>query len=438
MSKAKNNLLLDKSYDANNKHLSTQLMSLAAYLAMLCSIPLAFHSGLIYFLLINALAVLLLITSGALILKKLSSHSDAPVIKFSISLALKAAIDELVLGILQIGFKTAIFKDLKIANEEADLMIEYQEANNITAPSDYHRKPPPIDNFELVAKTKGKTKYEHLRFTSLYEPRENEPGGERWKNYDANKITHAYVLRQKNYKNRPWLICINGFGTGSAAVDLLTFKPTFDEFKFNVLIYVMPFHGPRKNGFISGNGFLTGNPIDTLHAESQAIWDLRRIISWINDQGCHHIGIAGISLGGYTAALLSTIQEDLKCTIPFVPLSCFASAMYHYLSKAKRAEFEKHGLTLAKMQSVLKPISPLASPSKTKPLGRAIIAGVVDQIVERDQTLSYKKYWLDEEIRWLDSCHMFTTAEAEANKAARNTLDKAGFLNTLIEVKPEV
>ena len=51
-----------------------------------------------------------------------------------------------------------------------------------------------------------------------------------------------------------------------------------DRYGLNLVLPVLPLHGPRRIGRQSGDHFLDGDLLDLLHAETQALWDLRRTI----------------------------------------------------------------------------------------------------------------------------------------------------------------
>ena len=92
------------------------------------------------------------------------------------------------------------------------------------------------------------------------------------------------------------------------SLDLRAFGHYHKILGLNVLIPVLPLHGPRRIGRRSGDGFLGGEVLDTVHAETQAIWDIRRMIGWLRGQGALSVGATGLSLGGYTTALLAGIE----------------------------------------------------------------------------------------------------------------------------------
>ena len=72
---------------------------------------------------------------------------------------------------------------------------------------------------------------------------------------------------------------------GTPLIDLLAFQPEIFHRRLglNLLVPTLPLHGPRKSGRRSGDGFLSGDPLDTLHAEAQAMWDLRRLLGWLRE-----------------------------------------------------------------------------------------------------------------------------------------------------------
>ena len=111
----------------------------------------------------------------------------------------------------------------------------------------------------------------------------------------------------------------------------------------NIALPVLPLHGPRKIGRRSGEGYLSGDFVDTVHAEAQAMWDLRRLLSWIRAQGAPAVGVYGLSLGGYNAALLAALEE-LACVIAGIPAVDFARLTWRHGAPLEVRFAEHHGL----------------------------------------------------------------------------------------------
>ena len=145
---------------------------------------------------------------------------------------------------------------------------------------------------------------------------------------------------------RPWLVCIHGYQMGWPMIDLLAFQPEIlhRRLGLNLLVPTLPLHGHRKSGRRSGDGFLSGDPLDTVHAEAQAMWDLRRLLSWLReDQAAPAIGVMGYSLGGYNTALLASLDDGLACAIAGIPVTDFARIYYRHLPPLHLSCAERHG-----------------------------------------------------------------------------------------------
>ena len=154
----------------------------------------------------------------------------------------------------------------------------------------------------------GSLAYEHLSFESEYEPHPDEPGRQRWLSYTPNRTAHAWVVRHPG-PPRPWLVLNHGFQLGFPLFDFALFAPRFyaEKLGLNLVYPVLPFHGKRKVGRRSGHGLLTGDVLDAVHAEAQAMWDIRRLLAWVRAQGEPLVGVMGLSLGGYNTALLAAL-----------------------------------------------------------------------------------------------------------------------------------
>src|SRR5574341_1062349 len=104
---------------------------------------------------------------------------------------------------------------------------------------------------------------------------------------------------------------------------------------------MLPFHGPRKLGAVSGIGMFGSDFLDSAHALAQAIWDVRRLIGWIRAQGGSEISCYGLSLGGYSAALLASLAPELKTVIAGIPAADFPRLVWQHALFAERARIER-------------------------------------------------------------------------------------------------
>ena len=195
-------------------------------------------------------------------------------------------------------------------------------------------------------------------------------------------MAHAW-LRRRPDAGRRWLICVPGYGMGAPLVDLTAFDAARlgRELGINVAVPVLPLHGPRRTGWISGDSFFAGDCLDTMHAQAQAVWDVRRLIAWIRAEGGRAIGVYGLSLGGYTTALLAALEPRLACVVAGIPASDFVELARHHLPGGLLADALRAGVDWKVVQDLYRVISPLAMPPRVPWARRYLFAGTADRIV---------------------------------------------------------
>jgi len=249
--------------------------------------------------------------------------------------------------------------------------------------------------------------FQHLRFASNYEPLSGEPGRERWIGYAPNRTAHAWVVRHGG-RPRPWLICIPGYSMGTPYLDMTAFSVAWlhQRLGLNVLVPVLPFHGPRRVHWASGEGFFAGDCLDTVHAEAQAILELRQLVVWLRELGAPSIGVYGLSLGGYTAALLAAFEPDLACVIAGIPASDFARLARLHTPPRMLEMAAALGFDWVKVERVLRVISPLATKPLIPKARRYIFGGLGDRIVPRSQVRDLWKHWERPKAMWYRGSHL--------------------------------
>jgi pimeloyl-ACP methyl ester carboxylesterase len=63
----------------------------------------------------------------------------------------------------------------------------------------------------------------------------------------------------------------------------------------------------------------------------QAVTDIRSLARWLRNRGAPHVGVMGMSLGGYTSALVATVmsQDEIDFVMPMIPLASIATMANH-------------------------------------------------------------------------------------------------------------
>jgi dienelactone hydrolase len=315
--------------------------------------------------------------------------------------------------------------DVRRIHVEVARATELFEARGwVGDPTSYHATPPPLCEPELRPKRTALARFEHLKFASEYEPYVGEPGRDRWLAYRENRTAHAWVLRHAR-KERPWLVCVHGWRMGVPAFDLAAFRAErlHRQLGFNVLMPVLPLHGPRSASW-SGAGFLSGDALNTVHAMAQAMWDLRRMLSWIRLQDSTGIGVYGLSLGGYTVALLATLEANLDCVIVGIAPSDFVE-LGHAHSHPLIAALSRYGAPPKnEARSVFRVISPLAAPPRVPWPNRYIFGGLADRMVPRRQVRALWEHWKRPRLAWYNGSHLSFAGEREVRALLREAFGK--------------
>jgi len=377
-------------------------------LGVVIALPALFAIGIWSGLLLMGLSAWSFTSAGAHSLRVEPPSDAAPEPIPTIRLSAEVAADEAMLALVLPFLPVPGQGDAARINAEMSAARElFEEKGWLEKPAGYHNLPPPLESPTLRAAHVRGTDYEQLSFESGFEPHADEPGRDRWLSYRANRTARAWVLRHRD-ANRPWLVCIHGYQMGHAGIDLLAFPPDWlhHGLGLNLAIPVLPLHGARKIGRRSGDGFLAGDILDCAHAEAQAMWDIRRILGWIRAQSESKIGVFGLSLGGYNAALLSTLDDDLACTIAGIPLVDIPSAMIRHGLLSAIGNRGSENLDADRMAEIMGVVSPLALTPQLPLERRFVFAAVADQLVPVEQAVRLWEHWDRPRIEWYQGAHM--------------------------------
>ena len=246
-----------------------------------------------------------------------------PVARPTLALATQAFFDEIVLvGLRSVRPVSSDPNAVARVKRNVIAALElYGQKGWLENPEGFFATPPPLTDVTVRPVNSRGRSYQRMSFDSRYEPHAGEPGRERWLGYTANDRVYALMLRHR--EPRPWLVCVHGAQMGRAALDLTLFRAwqLHEDLGLNVALPVLPMHGPRARGLPKGAVFPGGNLLDNVHAAAQAVWDIRRLLSWIRSQEPDSkIGLNGMSLGGYIASLVASLDDGLTCAILGVPV----------------------------------------------------------------------------------------------------------------------
>jgi len=406
-------------------------------LGALLGVPFALLSGIwlgpLDALVLVAVSLASAVAVGRLALRTQEPVDEVPAPPLGLSTALEVAVDSAVLAQMTLSAPARALQGdgHRVAAEVHAALALYGDRGWIEKPESYHRTPPVLEDVTLRrARTRG-IDYDHLSFESGYEPHEGEPGRERYLDYTPCRTGHAWVLRHPGPSGgeRPWLVCIHGYQMGTPLVDLGAFRPEWlhRRLGLNLLLPVLPMHGPRRIRRVSGDGFLAGDLVDTVHALAQTGWDLRRLVSWVRGEGATQVGVYGLSLGGYSAALLASLDEAIDCAIAGIPATDFARLSWKHGPPDSLRLAEEAGVGLGETRDLKKVVSPLVLEPKLPRERRYIFGGSADQLVPPDLVHDLWTHWERPAMLWYPGAHCTFPFHASVRRFVDRALRESGL-----------
>ena len=230
--------------------------------------------------------------------------------------------------------------------------------------------------------------------------------------YDAfseNGLVHVEAWRHDT-RGAPALICVHSWAGGSFWLQReLFFADRLYRMGFDVILPILPFHGPRtpRCAQFGGQYFPSACPQRTNEAFGQAVWDLRALIARLRSSGSGPIGVMGMSLGGYLSAILASVEPGLALGVPIIPLVTLADLVWqHGKGHPSRRRAEARGITLERLRAIYAIHCPLRYDPLIPAEGRLIVAGASDRIITPDHVTRLWEHWGRPELHWFPGSHL--------------------------------
>jgi X-Pro dipeptidyl-peptidase (S15 family) len=358
------------------------------------------------------------------------SRGDIPIVRPTVALAGHALVDELLLaGFRAVRSPAADAEVARIEAEANEAAALYEQRGWCDRPEGFLASPPPLEEITTRAVRPLGLAYERVSFESEYEPYAGEPGRDRWLGYAPNRRVRAWMLRHDEPK--PWLIVVHGARMGRPELDLRLLRAQWlhEDLGLNVVLPVLPLHGPRRRGLPRDADFPGEDVLDNVHGAAQAVWDIRRLVSWIRAQDpTARIGMTGISLGGYVVSLVAGVEDGLSCAIVGVPAVDLVD-LIEYHGGAALDDEHRRIVTVAKRLSRV--VSPLALPPRVPHEGRFVYAGLADRLVHpRHQVVRLWEHWGRPEIIWYPGSHIGFMRSKPVGRFVRAALVRSGLVES--------
>jgi hypothetical protein len=160
------------------------------------------------------------------------------------------------------------------------------------------------------------------------------------------------------------------------------------------------------------------------------MWDLRRLLAWVRDASDAPVGVFGISLGGYNAALLAGLDDGLACAIAGVPVADFARIVFRHAPPLHLRDAVDAGLPEERLRELKRVVSPLALQPRVPADRRYLFAAVADRIVPPDHVRDLWRHWGRPPIVWYQGSHVSFRAHPEVGALVRRALRESGLADS--------
>ncbi|MEB4208386.1 alpha/beta hydrolase family protein [Mycobacterium sp. 94-17] len=238
-----------------------------------------------------------------------------------------------------------------------------------------------------------------------------------WAAWRSNNVVRAQHWRH-NDGPRPTLCVVHGFmGSSYLANGRFFSLPWYYRSGYDVLMYTLPFHGKRAEKYspFSGFGYFAGGLSGFAEAMAQAVHDFRSIIDYLRHTGVDRIALTGISLGGYTSALVASVDDRLEAVIPNCPVVTPSTLFDEWFPANKLVRL---GLRLTDIShDELAAGLAYHCPLNYRPLvprdRRMIITGLGDRMAPPDHAVKLWRHWDQCALHWFPGSHVLHISQLD-------------------------
>ncbi|MCB9567188.1 MAG: alpha/beta hydrolase family protein [Myxococcales bacterium] len=225
--------------------------------------------------------------------------------------------------------------------------------------------------------------FEHYRLPTIYRPIDPDYARD-FHRYDGLETVHLMAWRHR--KPAPVsILLLHGWGVGDRRIHEIEFNigTLYRRLGLDVYFYIAPFHSLRKpsQARFSGELHPSVDIVRTNEAFIQTCQELRALMTMILADNPAPLGVMGSSLGGYTSALLASIDDRLDFAVPIIAPASLADLFWEHGGKETlRQQVEALGLTRERFMDAWALHSPLSYQPKV-PFDRRLVVTASDDVL---------------------------------------------------------
>lgn len=244
--------------------------------------------------------------------------------------------------------------------------------------------------------------------------------------HPTNQVARARWFRHHDGL-RPCAVVIHGYLGGHFALEerIWPIRALFDG-GMDVVLTVLPMHGPRTP---SGHRmrlplFPAVDPREAIEGFRQLVHEHLSLFDYLLDGHVASLGVLGMSLGGYSAALLATLDARLKFGAFHMPLMSVADFALRS-GRMVGTEVQQRDQAEA-LEGIYEVISPLARPSLLPPERVTVSAANADRITGPAHAHGLARHFGVQTVSFAGS-HLAPLAARDAFTPLWSTLRDAGL-----------
>jgi pimeloyl-ACP methyl ester carboxylesterase len=227
---------------------------------------------------------------------------------------------------------------------------------------------------------------------------------------------------------RPTLVLIHGFFADPYWFNAQMFSLRwFYEHGYDILLYTLPFHGERAgDSWVSGYRLFSQGVAHFNEAMLQAVHDLRIFIDHLQAEGVEHVGLTGLSLGGYTAALMAGVDPRIAFCIPNSP----AVSPMDFLREWRPSNLliahmqRRTGMSMAEARRLIAIHNPLTYAPRIDTGRCMVIGGAGDRFTPPRHVRLLHRHWPGSAMLWFPGNHLLHLRQGEYLRRMKQFMDR--------------
>lgn len=238
---------------------------------------------------------------------------------------------------------------------------------------------------------------------------------------------------------RPAVIAIHGYLGGYYVFEEATWPIAWMQKRgLDVALPVLPFHAQRGGQRRGAPPFPSADPRLTNEGFRQAATDIAGLARWLRERGAPAVGVIGVSLGGYTSALLATVRtlreseaneenrgSAFDFVVPMIPLASVADFAREQGRLGEGDEAEAQHAALEKANWI---VSPLARPLRVPKTRALVVAAENDCITPAAHARRLASHF-DCELMTIAGGHLVQLGRGDAYRAFGRMLVREGIVS---------